>query len=108
MLLETKKKQNKFIITMVIVIACATMVCYGSFSILDTYFFTTDSVSQNILFLVIIIGIISVIMFILIPKESTVDLMKTFEGAGMGVGMELTPEQQLQDMIDDDIDNRLK
>lgn len=86
---------------MVIIIACATMVCYGLFSLLDTYYFTSDSVSQNILIMMIVIGIVSVIMFILIPKDSTTDLMKSITNEVDDV--EKTPEQQLQDMIDDDL-----
>ena len=98
MLLNTKNKQKKFIITMVIIIISATVINYGLYSLLDMYFFDTDTfgIQQNITLMIIIIGVVSILMFVLIPKENVNELMMNLENEN---GAQITPEQEFSDMI---------
>lgn len=101
MLLNTKNKQKKFIITMVIIIISATVINYGLYSLLDIYFFDSDTfgIQQNITLMIIIIGVVSILMFVLIPKENVNELMMTLENENGG---QRTPEQEFNDMIADE------
>lgn len=98
MLLDTKNKQKKFIITMVIIIISATVINYGLYSLLDIYFFDSDmfGIQQNIILMIIIIGVVSILMFVLIPKENVNELMMTLENEN---GVQKTPEQEFSDMV---------
>ena len=103
LLSSTMDKKKKFLITMIIIIACATMVNYGLYNILNIYFVKPSDaysgVQLNIISMIIIIGIVTVIMLVLIPKENVNELMKNLEN-----GANKSPEQQLQDMIDDELE----
>lgn len=103
MLLNTKNKQKKFIITMVIIIISATIINYGLYSLLDIYFFDTDTfgIQQNITLMIIIIGVVSILMFVLIPKENVNELMMHLENESGG-GAQRTPEQEFSDMVDEE------
>lgn len=102
------QKRKKFIITMVIIMACATMVNYGLYNILNTYFVkpseTYGGVQLNIASMLIIIVVVTVIMLVLIPKENVNEIMASLEMNGSGAHR--TPEQQLQDMIDDELSDK--
>ena len=97
------EKKKKFLITMIIIIACATMVNYALYNILNTYVLkpsdTYGVVQMNIITVVVIIGAVTVIMFVLIPKENVNELILNMDSGG-----EKTPEQQLQDMIDEELE----
>ena len=98
MLLNTRNKQKKFIITMVIIIISATIINYGLYSLLDIYFFDSDTfgIQQNITLMIIIIGVVSILMFVLIPKENVNELMMHLENES---GAQRTPEQEFSDMV---------
>lgn len=56
---------------------CATAINYGLFSILNMYFNNTpydhgvyDAVQINMISVIVIIGVVTVIMAVLIPKEN--------------------------------------
>ena len=102
MILGIKDNKKKFLITMIIIIACATMVNYGLYNILNVYFVkpsdTYSGVQLNIISMVIIIGIVTVIMLVLIPKENVNELIANLENGHR------SPEQQLQDMIDEELE----
>ena len=105
-----KEKKKKFIITMIIITVCATMVNYGLYNILATYVVQPEDVymgvQMNIISLVIIITVVTVIMIVIIPKDTTNELLAYMEGKKNIEQNTLTPEQQVQDMIDDnDVDN---
>ena len=128
----TVQRKRKFLITMLVIIGCATMINYGLYNTLDTYFNTNeelyDSVQWNIISVVIILAIVTVIMIVLIPSENIKEIMAkmdnenntngpVLEGSGrFGLGgsndsaasTELTPEQQLQNMIDEELEEDSK
>lgn len=84
----TKDRKKKFLITMVIIMTCATAVNYGLFNILNTHFKHDDvynAVQVNILSVVFIIGIVTVIMVILIPKENVNQILSDMEEENKGL-----------------------
>lgn len=90
---------------MVIIIACSTIINYGIFSLLDTYYFTKDSIDQNILLMVIVISITSMLIFILIPKETAENARRLLESNGDEFeNVERTPEQEIMDIYDHELD----
>jgi len=103
-----KEKKKKFIITMIIITVCATMVNYGLYNILATYVVQPEDVymgvQMNIISLVIIITVVTVIMIVIIPKDTTNELIMYMEGKKNIEENTLTPEQQVQDMVDNDND----
>jgi uncharacterized membrane protein len=105
--LMDSQKRKKFIITMVIVTVCATMVNYGLYNILDTYLVKPSNVyggvQMNIISIIIIIVVVTVIMLVLIPKDTTDELLANMERE------DATPEQQLQDIVgsDDELNKKI-
>lgn len=101
--MEKYNKNKKFLITMIIIIICATMVNYGLYNILNVYFVKPSDVYSgvqlNIISMIIIIGIVTVIMLILLPKENINELLANMENT-----VDKSPEQQLQDMIDEELE----
>ncbi len=113
---------------MLIIMGCATMINYGLYNVLNTYFKNSGSesaystVQLNIIIVLTIIASVTVIMVILIPKENVNEIMAKMSGSGGGTGTngnltlgehrtELTDEEQLQSMIDEDLgeqDNKNK
>ena len=124
----TVQRKRKFLITMLVIIGCATMINYGLYNTLNTYFNTNeelyDSVQWNIISVVIILAIVTVIMIVLIPSENIKEVMAkmdnennsngpVLEGSGrFGLGGNSndstagteTPEQTLQNMIDEELE----
>lgn len=104
MMRKNNIKKNKFLITMIIIIVCATMVNYGLYNILniikptDVY----SGVQMNIISMVIIIGIVTGIMMVFIPKENVNELLSNMENNNG----DKSPEQQLQDMIDEELEKK--
>ena len=102
---------------------CATMINYGLYNVLNAYFKNSDTgesayntVQINIIIVLTIIASVTVIMVILIPKENVNEIMaKMSSGGAQTVGNgnlglssehrteELTDEEQLQSMIDEDL-----
>lgn len=107
-MMEKYNKNKKFLITMIIIIVCATMVNFGLYNILNIYFIKPSDVYSgvqlNIIAMIIIIGIVTVIMMILIPKENMNELLANMENNIV----DKSPEQQLQDMIDEELEKELK
>lgn len=103
MMMLTGERKKKFLITMIVITACATMVNYGLYSILNTYLLKPSNAYEitqiNIISVGIIIGVVAILMFFLIPKESADEMLRDIQG-----GSEKSPEQQLQDMIDDELE----
>jgi predicted DNA-binding ArsR family transcriptional regulator len=102
---------------------CATMINYGLYNVLDMYFHNNDQenaysgVQLNIISVVMIIGIVTVIMVVLIPKENVNELMAKMEksnnmnklvNSSSGVIDDITPEQELSDMIDENLEDTNK
>jgi hypothetical protein len=119
----TVQRKRKFLITMLVIIGCATMINYGLYNTLNTYFNTNeelyDSVQWNIISVVIILAIVTVIMIVLIPSENIKEVMAKMEnnsggpvlegtGGTTASGTELTPEQTLQNMIDEELEDSKK
>src|SRR4249920_4087260 len=126
----TVERKKKFLITMIVIMGCAVAINYGLFNILSPYFDTIDNentytrVQLNMITVVLIIGIVTVIMVVLIPKETVKEFMNTVDksgsvgvdGAAQSTMMKLgdndlsapTPEQQLQEMIDEELEDKKK
>lgn len=97
-----QKAKKKFLTTMVIILISATVLNYGLFSFLSGYFKTVDTVYNtselNIFSVLIVMAVVIIIMFVLIPKETTDNIV-------MGTSeIKRTPAQELQDMIDDELE----
>lgn len=106
-----RENRNKFLTTMVFIIISATLFNYGLYSLLDVYFNTTDSiytgVQLNIIFTVTVISIVTILMFILIPKQAVNDMYTQLEDVNNGNNNKYrTPEQTLQDMIDEELEEK--
>jgi hypothetical protein len=120
----TVDKKKKFLITMLIIMACATMINYGLYNVLNSYFKNSDTeyaystVQLNIIIVLTVIASVTVIMVILIPKENVSELMSKIEHGAQTVGAngnlgsgsnnsieqrELTDEEKLRNMIDEDL-----
>ena len=103
---------------MIIIMGCATMINYGLYNVLDMYFHNNDQesaysgVQLNIISVVMIIGIVTVIMVVLIPKENVNELMKKIEKGDMPNKLvdqpviERTPEEELNDMVDENLEDK--
>ena len=109
---------------MLVIIGCATMINYGLYNTLDTYFNTNeelyDNVQWNIISVVIILAIVTVIMIVLIPSENIKEVVAKMDnennngpvlqgsgggGGNNGVAGTETPEQTLQNMIDEELED---
>jgi len=115
----TVQRKRKFLITMLVIIGCATMINYGLYNTLNTYFNTNeelyDSVQWNIISVVIILAIVTVIMIVLIPSENIKEVIAKMDNENNGNGPVLegngsaasteTPEQTLQNMIDEELED---
>jgi hypothetical protein len=122
----TVDKKKKFLITMLIIMGCATAINYGLYNVLNSYFKNSDTeyaystVQLNIIIVLTVIASVTVIMVILIPKENVSELMSKIEHGAQTVGAngnlgsgngsnnsieqrELTDEEKLRNMIDEDI-----
>jgi len=128
--------KKKFLITMIIIMACATLINYGLYSLLETYVVkpsdTYNGVQVNIIFTLIIIGIVTVIMLMLIPKDNVNEILMNLNGNnnnmivnnnnggnnddnnnnGSGGVDIMTDEQKLQDIVydyddDDNINKKI-
>jgi prolipoprotein diacylglyceryltransferase len=88
---------------MVAIIISATVLNYGLFSFLNGYFNTVENTyntaQMNMIFCVVVIGVAIFIMFILIPKETVDNVILDIDET------KRTPEQELQDMIDEELEN---
>jgi hypothetical protein len=122
----TVDKKKKFLITMLIIMGCATAINYGLYNVLNSYFKNSDTeyaystVQLNIIIVLTVIASVTVIMVILIPKENVSELMSKIEHGAQTVGAngnlgsgngsnnsieqrELTDEEKLRNMIDEDL-----
>ena len=121
----TVDKKKKFLITMLIIMGCATMINYGLYNLLNSYFKNSDTesvystVQLNIIIVLTVIATVTVIMVILIPKDNINELMAKMEGANTKIigsdgnlklndSIELTDEEQLQNMIEEDLSEENK
>jgi hypothetical protein len=127
----TVERKKKFLITMIVIMGCAVAINYGLFNILNPYFNTIDSedtysrVQLNMITVVLIIGIVTVIMVVLIPKETVKEFMNTVDKSGGSIVdgaqstmMKLgdsdndvrapTPSEELQEMIDEELEDQKK
>jgi len=125
----TVDKKKKFLITMLIIMGCATMINYGLYNLLNSYFKNSDTesvystVQLNIIIVLTVIATVTVIMVILIPKDNINEIMAKMSGNGgaqtvngnLGLNgssehrtEELTDEEQLQSMIDEDLSEENK
>jgi len=123
----TVDRKKKFLITMLVIMGCATMINFGLYNVLNTYFKNSETgasaystVQLNIIIVLTIIASVTIIMVILIPKENVNELMAKMSSGAETVGSnnnnsgnlgldgghrteELTDEEQLQSMIDEDL-----
>jgi predicted DNA-binding ArsR family transcriptional regulator len=122
----TVDRKKKFLITMIIIMGCATMINYGLYNILNSYFKNSgtdvvySNVQLNIIIILMVLGFATVIMVILIPNENVNELMTRMENGGNGAQTlklgtdtttttnidkeELTEDiEELQSMIDEDL-----
>jgi hypothetical protein len=131
----TVDRKKKFLITMLIIMGCATMINYGLYNVLNSYFKNSNTESvystaqMNIIIVLTVIASVTVIMIVLIPKENVNEIMtKMSNGGGTGgtgggaqtldvssgnlhkldgehpnTNEEMTDEEQLQSMIDEDL-----
>ena len=90
-------KNNKFMITMVIVIICATMVNYGLYNIISMYFIKPSDVyygvQMSMITTTITIIIVTIIMLALLPKEKVNEVLTDIENDNK------SDEQRLRDMV---------
>ena len=110
---------------MLIIMGCATMINYGLYNLLNSYFKNSDTesvystVQLNIIIVLTVIATVTVIMVILIPKDNINELMAKMEGANTKIigsdgnlklndSIELTDEEQLQNMIEEDLSEENK
>ena len=125
----TVDRKKRFLITMLIIMGCATMINFGLYNVLNTYFKNSDTgasafstVQLNIIIVLTVIASVTIIMVILIPKENVSELMakiqqsdgaQTVGGGGNlklggdgehSINKEMTDEEQLQSMIDEDLE----
>ena len=100
---KIRSEKKKFLTTMIIIIISATMVNYGIYSLLDISFDSVDTVytgvQMNIIFTIAVIGIVTILLLVILPKQSVDEMLSDISG---GEGKEKTPDQILNDMIDDD------
>ena len=120
----TVDRKKRFLITMLIVMGCATMINFGLYNVLNTYFKHSGSdsvystVQLNIIIVLTVIASVTIIMVILIPKENVSELMTKIQqsdgaqtvgtGGNLKLGGDQPPhilsdEEQLQSMIDEDL-----
>ena len=125
----TVDRKKRFLITMLIIMGCATMINFGLYNVLNTYFKNSDTgasaystVQLNIIIVLTVIASVTVIMVILIPKDNINEMMAKIQqqdstgaqtiGGGGNLGLDgsgnnntkpLTDEEQLQSMIDEDL-----
>jgi len=124
----TVDRKKRFLITMLIIMGCATMINFGLYNVLNTYFKNSDTgasaystVQLNIIIVLTVIASVTVIMVILIPKDNINEMMakiqqqdntgaQTIGGGNLGLDgsgnnntKPLTDEEQLQSMIDEDL-----
>ncbi len=125
----TVDRKKRFLITMLIIMGCATMINFGLYNVLNTYFKNSDTagasaystVQLNIIIVLTVIASVTVIMVILIPKDNINEMMAKIQqqdgaqtiGGGGNLGLDgsgnnstkpLTDEEQLQSMIDEDLE----
>lgn len=107
-----QKNKRKFLFTMIVILGSATLLNYGIFTFLKGFFDTIDTVYDvvqlNIITCVIIIGAVTVIMMLLLPKDSVENVLLEMDDKEP-----ITPDQELRDMVDyklnfDDEKNRLE
>lgn len=104
---KIRESKSKFLTVMVFIIISATVVNYSLYSLLDVYFdvkTVTEAyvgVQFNLLYTVIVIGIVTGLMLVLLPKESVNEIYKELEGNKEEDNR--TDAQILQDMIDDEL-----
>lgn len=90
MILTTDRKR-KFLITMIIIMACATAINYGLYNVLSGYLKTDDNndiysgVQLNIIIVLVIIAVVTVIMVALIPKENIQQVLIDIESNNGGM-----------------------
>ena len=128
----TVDRKRRFLITMLVIMGCATAINYGLYNVLSTYLNTNNDsendiysgVQLNIIIIIVIIAVVTVLMIILIPKENVSELMNRISnpdgtvltGAGSGgrstslglgdsVGTDY--DKELDDMVDEDIEEGL-
>jgi len=89
------KRKDRYIITMIIIAVCATIVNFGLFNLFKYVFPTYEGVEINMVFVLSVIGIVTVIMFILLPKDQVNEMVL------MTHKEVITPEQELSNMIDE-------
>lgn len=126
----TVNRKKKFLVTMLVIMACATMINYGLYNVLNSYFKNSgtevsaySTVQLNIIIVLTVIASVTIIMVILIPKENVNELIAKMEGAksttmvggntngNLGLGEhreELTDEEQLRNMIDEELESNKK
>lgn len=111
---KIRDNKKKFLTTMVIIIISATMVNYGIYSILDFYFDTVETVysgvQMNIIFTIAIIGVVTILMLAILPKQSVDEMINELTGdsASNNNKKNKTPDQILNEIIDDTEHNNKK
>ena len=128
----TVDKKKKFLVTMIVIMACATAINYGLYNVLNSYLGKDDNansiysaVNLNIIITVTIIAFVTVIMVVLIPNEKVKELMTNIEKSDHGTvltgtgnlgtsgtdGYEYDEEsdaEKLSDMVDEDLEDNKK
>lgn len=99
------EKKNRFIITMVIIIICATMVNYSLYSILSIYFIKPSDVYYGVQMSMITTGItiviVTIMMLALIPTEKVDEALLSIENGK-------SDEEQLRDIVGYDYEDNKK
>jgi hypothetical protein len=92
----TVDRKKKFLVTMLVIMGCATMINFGLFNVLNSYFNNGgnnndddteqiySNVQRNIIIVLIVIAFVTVIMVVLIPTENVKEIMARIEAGGGG------------------------
>lgn len=106
---KIRENKKKFLTTMILIIISATVVNYGIYSLLDIYFDTVSDiytgVQMNMIYTIVVVGIVTVLMFLLLPKQSVNELYSELE-SGQKQKENRTDAQILQDIIDEEIEKK--
>ena len=100
--------KNKFMTTMILIIISATAINYGLYSLLNAYFDSIESIYKgiqlNMILTVLVISIVTVVMFVLMPKQAVNDILHQLDYEHD----KKSNEQILMDMIDDELEKEEK
>lgn len=115
-LIKGDNNKRKFLVTMIIIMVCATVINYGLYNVLSIYVKKPSNlyndVQWSIIYTMIVIIVVTVVMIAIMPKDRLNELLlQNTNGAHMldaNNNTTLSPEEQLQNMLDDELDKENK